>query len=153
MDIHHSFVLPCSHSTSAKVRSVRKAIRERTRTQKVSRIIHLRHPLTSSPTHPLVFVFRHSMNRSAIVQNARIFPFVAWTKPTASIATQLRIVVGSARRDGEMRLRVRGENGTTFDGTVRCRRCDELELWQNEHRQTKNTMIVHHCNLNKEWMN
>ena len=53
--------------------------------------------LTSSPKQPLVFVLTHSMNRSAIVQNTRRLPFVAWTRPTASMATQLRIVTGSAR--------------------------------------------------------
>jgi hypothetical protein len=52
--------------------------------------------LTSSPIQPRVLVFIHSIKRSAIVQNTLILPLVAWTKPTASIATQLRIVVGSA---------------------------------------------------------
>ena len=40
------------------------------------------------------------MKRSAIVQKALMFPLVTWTRPTASIATQLRIVAGSAREQG-----------------------------------------------------
>jgi hypothetical protein len=98
MDILHSFVHWYSHNIFERVQLIPKVIHEQTEIIFVGKPIKIIYRLTSSPRHPRVFVFRHSINRSAIVQNARIFPFVAWTKPTASIATQLRIVVGSAKK-------------------------------------------------------
>lgn len=54
--------------------------------------------LTSSAKHPRVFVLTHSIKRSAIEQKTRKFPLVASTSPTASTATQLRTVTGSAEK-------------------------------------------------------
>lgn len=99
MDILRSVFHLYLHNIFEKVQSIRKVIRVQTIIGRFKNKNHhqIVQNLTSSPIHPRVLVFRHSINRSAIVQNPRILPFVACTKPTASIATQLRIVVGSTR--------------------------------------------------------
>ena len=102
----HSSSHPYSHNTSVIVQSVQTTSHERTKgTNRLAVVGHLSYRArTSSPIQPRVFVFTHSMNRSAMVQKARIFPFVTWTNPTASIATQLRIVAGSAGIETRQRV-------------------------------------------------
>jgi len=81
MDILHSFFHLYLHNIFVKVQLILKVIPVQTRIKSRSIFFYFnkikKYFLTSSPKHPRVFVLRHSIKRSAIVQNARILPFVA----------------------------------------------------------------------------
>jgi hypothetical protein len=81
MDIRHSFFHLYLHNIFVIIQLIQKEIHVRTK-RKTKRLFFLVKKirfffLTSSPTQPRVFVFTHSIKRSAIVQNTLILPLVA----------------------------------------------------------------------------